>query len=60
VVLCLLERRPADERPGGERTAAALDVDLRVLPGAGHALAEEHPEEWHPDKELALRDGAAA
>lgn len=45
----------------GERTAAALGVDLRVLGGAGHALPEERPEEVAAAiGELAVRAGATA
>ena len=39
------DRDPFFPLAHGTRTAAALGVDLRVLSGAGHALAEERPDE---------------
>ncbi len=45
----------------GERTAAVLDVELRVLSGAGHALPDERPDEVATViKDLARRAEAAA
>ncbi len=55
------DRDPFFPLAHGERTAAALDIGLRVLSGAGHALAEERPEEVAAAiRELALRARAAA
>lgn len=39
------DRDPFFPLAHGKRTAAALAVDLRVLPGAGHALPDERPDE---------------